>query len=159
MKTRACTSWSTQTRVCNQSDFTPKKLICDIMWRPFFLNVSENPLLINSLAQVFGSSIFLPAGAIISMTTQAGPIIFAVLFFWGKKRQINIYVTFTIFFSPSKLRVSNSRAEAHARPASQHDLISPWLTEPTLSSSVLLQVAAHSHFFFRIQTCGDCFDT
>lgn len=165
MKTHASTSWSTQTRVCNQSDFTQTKLICDIMWRPFFKCFWKSVVLINSLAQVFGSSIFLPAGAIISMTTQAGPIIFALLFFRGKKRQINIYVTFTFFSPPSKCvwatRGLKFTSMACARPASlSNDLISPWLTEPTLSTStVLLQVAAHSRFFFQIQTCGDCFDT
>lgn len=70
---------------CAISLISPRKNPFVILCEYHFLNVSENPLLINSLAQVFGSSIFLPAGAIISMTTQAGPIIFAVLFFWGKK--------------------------------------------------------------------------
>lgn len=91
-KEKAVTSWrhmlaqaEALRHGCAISLISPRKNSFVILWEDHFLNVSENPLLIDSLAQVFWSSIFLPAGAIISMTTQAGPIIFAVLFFWGKK--------------------------------------------------------------------------
>lgn len=152
--------------------FHPEKTHLWYVKTIFFLCSWKAVVLINLLPQVFGSLIFLPAGAIIHDNSSKANYPCCTFLPRGKKKQDKHLRDIYVFFLPIQMRVSDSRAKIHidclVHPlttiSSRNDSQNPQNYVGTSSGSVPLSFFSHSNlwglFWHLNKICSymsDCF--